>query len=228
MTFTPAPPMTDNINSPSHYTEGRQFETIAVIEDWALGYHLGNAVKYLSRAGRKDPTKTIEDLKKARWYVEREIERLEAADVPFDASFDEQEELEFRAMGELAELGTVSFGSDEDGIVSFEFNGGHGSFMSTKDDLWDPSCGPVEPEGPSFTLDVAPPAQTKRDYQGPLYARHPDLVRKDREQFEPGEIITTREINGQILGIQKNGDVAILKHAEHLYEELDLYAETEL
>lgn len=61
------------IHHPPHYTENRQYEPIAVIEDWALNYHLGNAVKYISRAGRKDDYET--DLKKAIWYIEREIER---------------------------------------------------------------------------------------------------------------------------------------------------------
>ena len=65
----------DVVNNPSHYAEGREFETIDVIEDWGLGYHLGNAVKYISRAGRKDDI--LQDLKKAQWYLTREIENLE-------------------------------------------------------------------------------------------------------------------------------------------------------
>ena len=65
----------DAVNRPSHYAEGREFETIDVIEDWNLGYHLGNAVKYISRAGRKDDI--LQDLKKAQWYLNREIENLE-------------------------------------------------------------------------------------------------------------------------------------------------------
>ena len=64
----------DNINSPAHYTFGK-IETIEVIEDWELGFHLGNAVKYIARAGRKDKSKVEEDLKKAIWYIERFIEK---------------------------------------------------------------------------------------------------------------------------------------------------------
>lgn len=64
------------ISKPAHYAEGRQYETIDVIEDWKLSYRLGNAVKYISRAGRKDASKTVEDLQKAVWYIEREIEAL--------------------------------------------------------------------------------------------------------------------------------------------------------
>lgn len=68
--------MNDVINHPAHYSFGK-IETIEVIEDWDLPYHLGNAIKYISRAGRKDPTKKIEDLKKAQWYLNRYIEKLE-------------------------------------------------------------------------------------------------------------------------------------------------------
>lgn len=44
-----------------------------VIEAWGLGFNLGNALKYISRAGRKDPAKTEEDLQKAIWYINREL-----------------------------------------------------------------------------------------------------------------------------------------------------------
>ena len=68
----------DSVNHPSHYTDG-DIEVIDYIEDKKLNYHLGNVVKYVSRAGKKDASKTIEDLKKARWYLDRYIERLESA-----------------------------------------------------------------------------------------------------------------------------------------------------
>ena len=66
----------DNVNHPDHYNHGK-IEVIDFIEDQHLGFHLGNAVKYISRAGRKDPARTIEDLRKAAWYLNRQIERLE-------------------------------------------------------------------------------------------------------------------------------------------------------
>ena len=69
----------DNVNHPSHYNSGR-IEVIEAIEDWKLGYHLGNTVKYIARAGKKDPTKVKEDLLKARWFLNREIELLEASE----------------------------------------------------------------------------------------------------------------------------------------------------
>ena len=65
----------DNVNHPAHYTYG-SIEVIDVIEGLLLPYHLGNAVKYIARAGRKDPTKTEEDLRKAIWYINRYIEFL--------------------------------------------------------------------------------------------------------------------------------------------------------
>lgn len=65
----------DAINFPSHYTAGRSIEPIDAIESWGLGYRLGNVVKYVSRAGRKGDA--VQDLKKARRYIDREIAALE-------------------------------------------------------------------------------------------------------------------------------------------------------
>lgn len=64
----------DPVHRPQHYKAGDAYETIRVIEAWGLNYHLGNTVKYISRAGKKGDI--IEDLEKARWYLDREIERL--------------------------------------------------------------------------------------------------------------------------------------------------------
>lgn len=60
--------MNDNINHPSHYCYGG-VETIDFIKQYKLPYELGNVVKYISRAGKKDTTKAVEDLKKASWYL---------------------------------------------------------------------------------------------------------------------------------------------------------------
>lgn len=68
--------LNDAVNHPSHYTDGK-IEVIDFIEDKNLDFCLGNAVKYISRAGKKDPTKEIEDLKKAVWYINRRIQELE-------------------------------------------------------------------------------------------------------------------------------------------------------
>ena len=64
--------MSDAVNHPTHYNVGK-IEVIDAIEDWGLNFSLGNAVKYIARADHKG--KPIEDLEKARWYIEREIER---------------------------------------------------------------------------------------------------------------------------------------------------------
>lgn len=71
--------MAEQVNHPSHYGGDTTYEAIKVIEAWGLGFCLGNCVKYISRAGKKDPAKTIEDLQKSMWYLNREIERLKNA-----------------------------------------------------------------------------------------------------------------------------------------------------
>jgi hypothetical protein len=71
-------PGIDNVNHPSHYTEGG-IEPIELIEAKELNFNLGNVVKYIARCGRKKSkgmsaeAKALEDLKKARYYLEREI-----------------------------------------------------------------------------------------------------------------------------------------------------------
>lgn len=66
--------MKESVNHPNHYGgKENPYEAIKVIEAWELGFCLGNVVKYLSRAGKKDPAKELEDLKKAQWYLERHI-----------------------------------------------------------------------------------------------------------------------------------------------------------
>lgn len=71
--------MTEAVNHPSHYGGAdNPYEAIKVIEAWDLGFCLGNTVKYILRAGKKaDPA--LQDLKKARWYLDREIANLERA-----------------------------------------------------------------------------------------------------------------------------------------------------
>jgi len=62
--------MSDVVNHPAHYNKGR-YEAINVIEDWGLGFNDGNAVKYISRHRHKEHP--VEDLKKAWWYLTREL-----------------------------------------------------------------------------------------------------------------------------------------------------------
>lgn len=62
------------VDHPKHYNAGK-IEVIDAIEDWGLGFHLGNVVKYVARANLKGHP--LEDLKKAQWYLNRTIEKLE-------------------------------------------------------------------------------------------------------------------------------------------------------
>lgn len=65
----------DPINSPKHYTRGK-IEVIDFIEDQGLNYHKGNAIKYICRAGHKEGNTEMQDISKAVWYLNREIERI--------------------------------------------------------------------------------------------------------------------------------------------------------
>ena len=66
--------MNDNVNHPSHYNQGK-YEVIDVINDWKLNFNRGNVIKYVARASYKN--NELEDLKKAKFYLEDEIKRLE-------------------------------------------------------------------------------------------------------------------------------------------------------
>jgi hypothetical protein len=79
----------NNVNHPKHYGGAdNPYEAIKVIEAWNLGFCLGNTIKYISRAGKKGQAGTgtqghktaleheIEDLEKAKWYLERRIQQL--------------------------------------------------------------------------------------------------------------------------------------------------------
>jgi hypothetical protein len=68
--------MKETIDHPDHYGgKDNPYEAIKVIEAWELGFHLGNVVKYISRAGKKH-NNSLEDLKKAKWYLDRYIQFL--------------------------------------------------------------------------------------------------------------------------------------------------------
>lgn len=70
--------MNDPVNHPSHYTYGK-IECIDFITDKGLNFCRGNAVKYIVRAGHKDPNKEVEDLEKAIFYINKEIECIKEA-----------------------------------------------------------------------------------------------------------------------------------------------------
>ncbi len=74
----PKTKLPNKVNHPAHYGGDTVYETIKVIDAWDLDFYLGNAVKYISRAGKKDPAKAVEDLQKAQWYLAGKIAKLEA------------------------------------------------------------------------------------------------------------------------------------------------------
>lgn len=70
--------MNEVVDHPAHYGgKDNPYEVIKVIEAWDLGFHLGNTIKYIARAGKKYETNTLTDLKKAKFYLDRKINLLE-------------------------------------------------------------------------------------------------------------------------------------------------------
>lgn len=75
-------PQGNEISHPPHYGGQEDiYECIKIIEAWNLNFHLGNVIKYISRAGKKNPKKTLVDLKKAQWYLNRYIKEYETIKV---------------------------------------------------------------------------------------------------------------------------------------------------
>ena len=89
--------MLNNIKSPAHYTEGRKYEPKDVIRDWGLNFNLGSAVKYLSRAGRKDAI--IQDLKKAQEFIQFEREAIEAERTVYKEDTEDIKDYEYNGCG---------------------------------------------------------------------------------------------------------------------------------
>lgn len=98
--------MSDIISNPAYYTEGRAYEPKDVIAEYELNYYMGNVVKYISRAGRKEGVSRIEDLEKARQYAVFEQNRLEAIDRKLFAGYGsvEEEAAKISADWELSEF----------------------------------------------------------------------------------------------------------------------------
>ena len=184
----------DKINHPSHYTAGRKYEPIDVIDDWELGFNLGNAVKYLSRAGRKEDA--LEDLKKAAWYIDREIRRNEPLRVAYEEVVEylasEAQDWEFpHGLDDIvyynaAEVGATKPDVDDQPLNWWEAEDSEwAKFWDSDDDyMWDPSLGPVE--------------LTDKEIQD-------ILDRKDLQQFDDNEIVSTIEKRGFIIGVKADG-----------------------
>jgi hypothetical protein len=79
--YGPSPVPHDSVNHPSHYTSHPSGVECIQITRW-MNFNRGNAIKYIWRAGEHAALKEIEDLKKARWYIDDEIKRLEALNGP--------------------------------------------------------------------------------------------------------------------------------------------------
>ena len=175
--------MTDMIN-PSHYRGDRQFEPIAVIEDWGLNYRLGNAVKYISRNGRKPGEDPREGLRKAIWYLEREIEALEGQK-PYSVEYEDV--LDY--YGQSTDLDEAWPQAAQE--VPFEFSV-NDFWMETPDYVtgWDPTLGPVEISNEEISN---------------------LLARKALDQFDDDEIVSTVERRGMVIGFKKDGSSCILK-----------------
>ena len=165
--------MTDMIN-PSHYRGDRQFEPIAVIEDWGLNYRLSNALKYISRNGRKPGEDPREGLRKAIWYLEREIQSL---DVPsqYEPPSTVQYEDVLQYYGQSIDLDEAWHFDEQPDYVTG----------------WDDSLGPIE---------IEPEEIAER------------LAKKDLDQFEDDEIVSTVERRGMVIGFRKDGTSCVLKN----------------
>lgn len=107
----PLPFKKEAVNHPKHYGgKDDPYEAIKVIEAWELDFHLGNTVKYISRAGKKDKTKVLEDLKKARWYLDRYIEprvEVKSKDKDLHNFFNEVEQIKKSEMTHYEKLGAI-------------------------------------------------------------------------------------------------------------------------
>ena len=193
--------MTDMIN-PNHYRGDRQFEPIAVIEDWGLNYRLGNALKYISRNGRKPGEDPREGLKKAIWYLEREIASLDRPSqyVPFETDYEDVLEYYGQTVDEKEawpqtwndDTYDLKF-TDTSVFLERKSDAAISDFWSENPDYvtgWDPSLGPVEI------------SQEEIDTL---------LSRKALDQFEEDEIVSTVERRGMVIGFKKDGSSCILK-----------------
>lgn len=200
----------DSIHHPAHYAEGRAYEPIDVIEDWELNYRLGNCVKYVSRAGRKQDQ--LEDLRKARWYLDREIEHLESVEAPpapyedilayYGQTQDEPEAWpECDGSGFDATLDTVPFDPTTERISYDTTDHDWSDFWSG----WDESVGPTEVWLTDNEIENV-------------------LAKKDLDRFEDDEIVSTIHRRDLILGVKKDGSTCVLKDGRCVPDERNIWS----
>ena len=188
----------NSIDHPSHYTEGRKFETIEVIEDWDLGFRLGNALKYISRAGRKDPSKTVEDLRKAVFYIEREISSLEPSEVPFELVYEEV--VEYLATPEADVDDQALEYWDTDDSYMFEPNVTAATEQDWEDFWIDDNISNDGYDDPMENCWVEVTEDEIFDV----------ISRKDLDQFSEDEIVSTIFKRGLVIGVKKDGSTCLL------------------
>lgn len=123
--------MNDNVNHPSHYTDGK-IEVIDFIEDKNLNFHRGNAVKYIARAGKKNPEKEVEDLEKAVWYTNREIQRI-SGQSKNSVLLDHLEALKKFINGEWVDTDIIQI------ILGIDFSTGLKMFDFSRTAKWNPA-----------------------------------------------------------------------------------------
>jgi len=223
----------DPINNPSHYAEGRQFEPIDVIEDWELNFRLANTVKYISRAGRKKDI--LEDLRKARWYLDREIASLDALrpsgvlrvyELARELGLDNRDVLEAcdaldinvkshtssLSAPDIKRLRTLltSPGVQYDDVLTY-----YGQSIDEKE-AWPPSTINIEVTDEDWE-DFWSEDQADVLWDpsvGPVELSEKEIVdilaKKALDQFEDAEIVATVEKRGFILGIKKDGSTCEL------------------
>ena len=184
--------MTDMIN-PDHYKGDRKFEPIEVIEDWGLNYRLGNALKYIARNGRKPGEDAREGLRKAIWYLEREIQSQTSQPAYPAPDYDEvyefflNEEVPFDASGNI-DLWYDALGPQEpmDGAGNPVYAGDY------KGPLYAPH---PQVKETAHTQYVGDAEWDSAGYQG----------ERDLSLFEEDEIIRIFERRGVIIGVKKDG-----------------------
>lgn len=194
----------DSIN-PFHYRGNRKYEPIDVIEDWGLNYHLGNALKYISRSGRKPGEDPQEGLTKAIWYLERLKDKL-SEESKKDSNYPMISYEEF-----LADVAASSaegedfvdeYGNEETAqsdFVKLWGTGDDSSWDSRKDPmwewnsdddiLWDPTTGPVE--------------VSQEEIQEILSS-------KNLKTYDKDEIVSIVERRGLLMGFKKDGSSCLL------------------
>lgn len=181
----------DNVNHPSHYTEGRAFEVIDVLEDWCgrapesvLAGLQWNSLKYQGRVW--DKANPLEDLKKSRWYLNRLIDKLEAKQVPFAATYEDVLEDQITSALE----GNDPYQSDVDDQAL-------GYWSEDQDYMWDPSLGPVELCEDSESLEDSGLSEEVIDW----------IVSKNPREDDIVQIIEKRGMN---IAVKANGNTCVL------------------